>query len=307
MIQNDEHKDLAVFTIVQEEPEFIHPWINHYKKHVADSNDVYVLVHAATSPEESTSASTGITSEWSAARALLMEHHGVTVVPVHHTSAFDHHWLATTVSKFQSFLLQSYRWVLFAECDEFILPTPRTRQKGDTLLSFIAGLDRLTEPAIRTSGFEVVQQDEELPLPAELYKDGTNVALTAGRMMEGRKYWYCSTQYSKTLLASIPIQWDIGFHGAQGAAHAIAVAPPSPLLTLVHLHKVDFNLALSRARRSRARVWSKVDIEMRRGWQNRIEEASEFRGFWQQDHDTRQPLLPGRLTKIMPGIEEALR
>ena len=118
-----------MFTIVQEEPEFIHPWINHYKKHVADPADLYVLVHAPTPPEEAESEPPPATTAWSTAEALMVDHHGVTVVPVHHASAFDHYWLAATVSKFQSFLLQSYRWVLFAECDEFVLPAPCTTQK----------------------------------------------------------------------------------------------------------------------------------------------------------------------------------
>lgn len=306
MIAGDNYRSLAVFTIVQEEPEFIHPWINHYKKHIADPGDLYVLVHAPT-PEGAPTEHPRATSAWSAAEALMVDHHGVTAVPVHHASAFDHHWLAATVAKFQSFLLQSYRWVLFAECDEFVLPTPGTTPRTGALLDFIASLGADAVPAVRATGFEIVQQQEEPPLPAELYQDGRNVALTAGRMIEGCHFWYCSSQYSKTLLARTPMQWGIGFHGADGPAHAIAAAVPSPLLTLVHLHKVDFDLALARARRSRARKWSKPDIESRLGWQNRIEEASELRGFWQVDHDTGQPMLPGRLTEILPGIKEAFR
>ena len=308
MIANADYRDLAVFTVVQVEPEFIHPWINHYKKHVADPGDIYVLVHAPTRTKEAESKPPHATSAWSAAQALMVDHHGVAVMPVHHASAFDHHWLAATVSKFQSFLLQSYRWVLFAECDEFILPTPGTRQRAETLLDFVSSLGPDVTPAIRTTGFEIVRQEDELPLPAALYQDGRNVSLTAAQMIDGCKFWYRSNRYSKTLLARTPMEWGLGFHevAAPAQAAAIAAAAPSSRLTLVHLHKVDFDLALTRSRRSRARTWSKVDIERRRGFQNRIDNEIELRLFWREDHDTEQPMLPGRLMEILPGLKKAL-
>ena len=308
MIANDDCRNLAVFTIVQVEPEFIHPWINHYKKHVAEPGDIYVLVHAPTPPEEAQTKPLHANSAWSAAQALMVDHHGVAVVPVHHASAFDHHWLAAIVSKFQSFLLQSYRWVLFAECDEFILPTPGTRQRAETLLDFVSSLGPNVTPAIRTTGFEIVRQENELPLSAALYQDGRNVSLTAAQMIDGCKFWYRSNRYSKTLLARTPIEWGLGFHevAAPAQAAAIAAAAPSSRLTLVHLHKVDFDLALTRSRRSRARKWSKVDIESGRGFQNRIDNEIELRLFWREDHDTEQPMLPSKLMEILPGLKKAL-
>jgi hypothetical protein len=229
------------------------------------------------------------------------------MVPVHHRSSFDHLWLASTVSTFQTFLLQSYRWVLFAECDEFVFPTPRQGIEPETLLQFIAGLNTNMPPAVRAMGFEVVQQMDDQPLPPELYKDGNNVELTAGRMVEGCHLWYRSRKYSKTLLANVPAKWRIGFHTIGGAANSIGNDAPSPSLTLVHLHKVDFALALTRSRRSRARQWSTSDIEKQWGWQNRIEHEDELRSFWQQDVDTGEPMQSGRLKPIPPHIKDALR
>jgi hypothetical protein len=298
--------DLAVFTIVQDDPEFIHPWINHYKKHVADPRHIYVLVHALAQQEGAPTRESSA-SAWSAAEALMADYHGATIVPVHHASSFDHAWLAETVSRFQSFLLQSFRWVLFAECDEFLLPTPGVKPGVETMLDIVACLQANPPPAVRATGFEVLQQDGEAPLPAKLYQDGRNVALTAGRMIEDRNFWYSSWVYSKTLLANVPLRWGRGFHKAKGHVGRITTATPSPLLTLVHLHKVDFALALARSRRSAARKWSRLDLEQRYGWQNRITEETTLRAFWREDRDTGKPIRPDRLAPIPPDIKKALR
>src|SRR5207237_2030675 len=96
------------------------------------------------------------------------------------------------------------------------------------------------------------------------------------------------------------------FHKTENAARAISTESPSRFLTLVHLHKADFNLALGRVRRSRARKWSQKDIDDKWGWQNRIDDAAELRSFWNLDADSEKPLAPGRLTPIAQGIKQAL-
>jgi len=306
MIRNNDYRDLAVFTIVQDEPEFIHSWTNHYKNHVADAGDIYVLVHSPTGLDGAPMRSAEM-PEWQRAEALLTKHHGVVLIPVHHTSSFDHQWLSNTVCRFQAFLLQSYDWVLFAEIDEFVLPTPDTSSTHKTLLDYVRELGASPPPAVRATGFEVVQQDGEPSVPPENYNTGANVTLTAGELIDARHWWRPSAQYSKTLLNCTPMGWSIGFHTVEGAAKEIAVGQPSEALTLLHLHKVDFELALGRLRRSRARKWSQIDIENRLGWQNRIDNAAEFRAFWEQDIDTGKPAEAGRLLPIANGIKQALR
>jgi hypothetical protein len=307
VILNSDHRDLAVFTIVQDEPEFIHPWINHYKKHVADPRDLYVLVHPPTRPDGTSMGQEDIPA-WVRAQPLLTSHHGATAVPVHHLSAFDHLWLAETVARFQAFLLQSYDWVLFAEADEFVLPMPDS-SRGKTVLDFVRALGAKAPPAVRVTGFGVIQQDGEPPVPPELYRDGTNVRLTAGELLDRRESWYVSPWLCKTLLANIPLRWEIGFHRTHGIVEEIADGPPSPDLALVHLHKVDFDLALGRSRRSHARNWSRFDVENRLGWQNRIDTAVALRDFWKQRPVDRSgaPLPPDYIVPIAPGIKQALR
>ena len=98
MIRSADCRDLAIFTIAQDEPELIHPWVNHYKNHVSDAGDIYILVHP---PTDTDGAPIHIAKmpEWERALTLLSKHHGVICVPVHHASAFDHQWLCETVHR----------------------------------------------------------------------------------------------------------------------------------------------------------------------------------------------------------------
>ena len=305
MIRSRDYKDLAVFTIVQEEPEFIHPWINHYKKHVADPKDIHVLIHPPSSAAVQQCGSNE-NAAWTLAQSLMSTHHGVMTLPVHHASAFDHLWLAETIASFQSFLLQSYEWVLFAEIDEFVLPMSWESQDCPTLLDFIRSLGSTPPAAVRANGLEIIQQKDEPTLPTGLYSKGGNVNLSVGELIADRKSWYRSNQYSKTILANKPLRWEMGFHLVKGFAREISVAEPSHSLTLVHLHRVDLEIALSRLRRSRSQRWAQVDIQNQYGWQNRVDDDT-FHTFWNSDSDTGQPLEPGRLSTIPPCLHTALR
>jgi hypothetical protein len=299
------YRDLAVFTIVQDEPEFIHPWINHYQKHVNGADDIYVLNHYLMDTEDKSCPSAEL-SEWIRAQALLTTYHGVTSLPVHHNTSFDHQWLADTVFRFQVFLLQSYKWVLFAEADEFVLPNPERSEHS--LLHYVRALDDRGPIAVRSVGFEVVQQENELPLPPDLYRGGSNCNLRAGDLLASRQWWCPSELYSKTLLANIPTKWEIGFHQvvASEVVEHQNFDVPAPL-TLVHLHKVDFDLALRRLHRSRARRWPRRDVEDGLGYQNRLADETSLRAFWQQDPDTGERRNPERLSSIPVSIRQSLR
>jgi hypothetical protein len=298
---------LAICTIVQDEPEFIHAWVNHYKNHVADARDIYVLVHAPTNANGTPIAPEEI-PEWRLAETLLITHHKVITIPVHHTLAFDHQWLADTVSCFYSFLLQSSRWVVFAEIDEFVFPMAGKLSNGITrLLDYVRQLTDSAAPAIRATGFEVIQQDGEPAVSPENYNSGANISLTAGELVTARNRWRSSELYSKTILGRTAMRWGAGFHRAEGCASEISVGKSADDLALVHLHRVDFGLALARLQRSRSRKWSQTDVENRLGWQNRLESAAELRAFWELDIDTGQLADPSRLLTIPDSIKQALR
>src|SRR4051794_15749244 len=126
----------AAFTIVQDEPVFLPLWLSHYGRFF-EPKDLYVLDHGTT--DGSTSGLAGV----------------CTVISVHRETSFDHAWLRSTVERFQSFLLQSYETVLFAEADELIVTDP---DRHDGLDDYI---EALREPAACCTGFNVVQQPSE--------------------------------------------------------------------------------------------------------------------------------------------------
>jgi hypothetical protein len=305
MAQTNEQRDLAVMTIVQDEPEFIHPWLNHYKGHVADSQDIFVLVHSRNRTEKPVLVRD--IDGWERAETALAGYHGVSTLPVHHASSFDHRWLLHTIECFFSFLLKSYKWVLFAEVDELVLPMPGVAPVGQTLLGLVRDRETDSSSAIRATGFEIVQQPGERSFPPALYRDGGNVTLSVAQMIQNRGSWYRSELYSKTVLAKIPLTWDLGFHKSTGVAANVAHGAPTSDLVLVHLKKIDFELALNRSRRARAKNWSEFDVKAQLGWQNRIQDVEELRAFWEKDGDTERPFAPGRLEPIPPDLKRALR
>jgi len=202
-------RDFAVFTIVQDEREWLPTWCDYYLRHL-DSWDLYVLDH------DSVDGST--------------EGIGGNVVPVHRSETFDHAWLKGTVESFQRFLLQSYRCVLFAEADEIVAPDPRC---------FAGGLRRYVEEAFLPSqhtavhcwGKEVYHQRDEPDL------DDLRPILSQRRCYGDR------AAYNKPLLSKVPLDWTFGFHGATQV-----VLPSDPPLLLLHLHRADRRRCLRRHR-----------------------------------------------------------
>jgi hypothetical protein len=143
---------------------------------------------------------------------------GVNVLPVHRDRSFDHRWLCETVCRFQAFLLQSYRAVLFAEADEFVVPDPRAFRD---LAEYAAALDA---PYARCTGLNVLHlHDIEPPLDF------------ARPILAQRAACYRSAIYCKPVLAREPLAWEPGFHTARGAD-----APPDGRLYLLHLHRADY-------------------------------------------------------------------
>lgn len=236
----------AVFTIVQNEPRFLPLWLSYYTRHFAPE-DVYVLDHGSTDGS--------VRAAWQAFRP--------TVVRVHRDKAFDHAWLRDTVGRFQVFLLQSYRNVLFAEADEFVVADP---------LKYPGGLGDYAElnaaPLVKCAGFEVAQAAADPPLDW-------------GRpVMAQRPTAWTSRLYSKPLLARVPVAWALGFHEALGPR-----AVPDADLWLFHLHRADRAYCLERHRAAAARPWAGADLAAGMGAQNRIVDPAEF-DRWFGEHPT---------------------
>lgn len=280
-------RKLAVFTIAQDEPVFGPVWLEHYTDHVLPT-DIYVLDHKLDDGNVSWvyNALGGLPDQVDAL--------GVNVVPVHCAESFNHNWLRDTVQAFQRFLLHSYEWVLFAEIDELVIPFATRASSIREWLDFATSTDRTFKHEIfRANGFEVVH------LPSE-----PDLDWAARPLLAHRHWWYRSKIYSKPVLSSVPMDWEIGFHDAAQAKECLSHLD----LMLVHLHKIDFKTSLEKARRVAARRLSTVDHEKGWGFQNYETGEANLRWYFQKDIDTvRFPFDQSARDANLVPIPEAIR
>jgi hypothetical protein len=158
--------------------------------------------------------------------------------------------MLNTVKNFQKELLKQYEYVLFAEADEIVFCK-------DGLDTFIKNTK---EESIRCTGYDVCQ-----------YRDLEQPYDPAGTVLSQRSYWVKSELYSKPLLSRIPLDWCLGFHNAGNACQNF-----HPDLTLMHLHKFDFNTACKRHAERKNMKWHPTDVENGWGLQWQVDFESRF-------------------------------
>jgi hypothetical protein len=253
-------KPLAVFTIAQFEPVFFPKWLEHYQRW-APGADLHVLHHAA--PPECTWELTTGTTSLSYADWLTQLQAFVTLSPQHTLQtlqphvAFDHTWLRQTVEAYQTELLTQYDWVLFTEIDELVVSRCRLT------LDAVVATQALQRPlCIQLQGFELVHRTDDATLDWQQ------------PLLPQRPLGYYSQLYSKPLLASQPVQYELGFH------RALNVAPLfDPTLWLFHLHKADYATTWNRLEQIRQRAHHQPDRDLGRGWQNHISDRAQLTRF----------------------------
>lgn len=269
---------LGIFTIMQNEPVWLPIWVEHYRKHV-DPSDLWVLDHDST-------------GEGAKTLERLRVELGVNVVPVHRRETNDHRWLVETVERFQRFLLQSYRCVLFAEADEIVAPTPGSAHSNLTeYANEVIGRreGRRTADYVQCTGYEVVHQIESEP---EIDFDKP--------LLSQRSKWAPCRMYSKTLLSRVPLHFEKGFHTLVRKRDRRKA--PEPDLTLVHLHKIDFEFAVARHEDIRNRNWNREARERREGRQYLIETREELAAWFARSVDTRKD-VPAPLVDIPEAMK----
>lgn len=257
-------RDAAIFTITQNETWMKSKWLEYYSKHF-DPRDIFILNHC--------SPSTSVCYEPTSRYNLINVYYGY---------SFDHLWLKDTVSAFQSFLLQSYAYTVFAEIDEFIVPDPHKYPGG--LCEY---MDTLCDPHITCNGYEVHHKHQE----------ETNKLVLKCPLLGQRKYWHRSVPYSKPLVANHQIDWVIGFH----EAYNVPLTSLDPDLYLIHLKKVDFDRLLKCNIDASKRQWSEFDCAQGYGkqhWCNTVESLTN----WFKVNESELELIPERFKSPTIGI-----
>lgn len=171
-------RDMAVFTMQQDEPAFLPVWLRYYTR-AFEPQDVFVLDHWVP-------ATMNMTPQ-------ICARYGGNYFPVNNAQSFDHRWMLEIVKGFQRFLLLNYHSVLFAEVDELVVC------KTGPLRDFI---ERNAEPVVRPMGLNV------------FHEPGESALNFGAPILAQRRFGYVAPSYSKPLLGREPIEWSIGFHGA---------------------------------------------------------------------------------------------
>jgi hypothetical protein len=179
------------------------------------------------------------------------------VVP---TDCVDATYQRNMVQQKQHDLISLYDKVLYTDVDEFVVPHPSTGTLGDYI-------DRFGSDYVNCNGFEVLHIKEDEP------------SLDVTRpILEQRSYWFpCDAYMSKPLLARIPMEWDLGCHSTPKGSRK------DSSLYLLHMHRADFNICLTRHKELSLRPQCQKDLE--NGWSahRRIIEPSDFEKWFYKD------------------------
>jgi hypothetical protein len=219
----------AAFTMVYNEGLLLPLWCRYYGKALGRDN-IFVLDHGSTD---------GSTEQLSQGVRITVPRNG----------GFDEAQRTTFVSQYQKQLLQSYDVVIFSDVDEFIVPDPA---KFQGLADYLA-----QRPPLCTSplGLNVLQvRDWEAPID-----------LNYPILMQ-RRYVRFAARYCKPLVASVPVEWTLGFHECRQPTTL------DPDLYLFHLNSMDLDIALNRLRRWRSVDWSAQALADKHGWHTRVSE-----------------------------------
>lgn len=152
-------KKSAIYTIQHNEQYFLPMWIKYYSQFFAPE-DMYIVAHNTSGPTVDI--------------LYKASQQGINIVPVETTEIFNHPMLTNQVHTSQRNLLTNYEYVVFSDCDEFIVPTECN------LREFI---DKATEDAYRCTGYDVMEDK-----------------------------MYLSGGFNKTLITKIPLTYCDGYH-----------------------------------------------------------------------------------------------
>ncbi|CAF1036084.1 unnamed protein product [Adineta steineri] len=212
----------AVFTICRNEKGFLPIWLRYYRRYFADE-DIYILDND--SDDGSTSNLT---------------------VNVHRVSSekyFDHLWLIETVQDMaRSLLRRGYKYILFCEVDEMIVPDPIKYPLG--LLDYIK---QAKAEVTRVTGYGLFHKATSEPK--------LNLSQP---IMPQRNFWSKDNMYDKPLLISKEIHWTVGFHTCKENATR------DEDLVLIHLQRMDHDFYMERATWKSKQKFKVEDLQ--KGW-----------------------------------------
>lgn len=220
-------RDVCVFTIVQNDEWMINRWHEYYSQHFCPK-DIYILDHHLRGKG-------------------CADHlgHKCNVLPLTYGLSFDHDWLRVTVTVKQKQLLESYNKVLFCEADEFVIPDPN---KYSGLIQYIKGF---RGSIMKTVGYNITHASGEPDMDL------------SGKILEQRSQWIRSFSFDKPLLATVPVEYTVGFH------NCVNNSEQDGDLYLIHLKWMCRRYLLEKNTEICKREWSEFDWRSGRGLEHK--------------------------------------
>lgn len=204
---------VAAITIVYNEKSKLPRWVEYYSRQLGPRN-CFVVDHGSDD---------GSTESIKSAQLIRLPR-----------TPYDNQIRVDAISSLAGFLLKYFNYVMYVDCDEFLVADPR-------LYSGIGDLcNKLNPEYLYSIGIDIVHKiDEESPLrPDE-------------PVLQQRSYGHFSAAMCKPNLTRKQVQWARGFHSHQ--------YPPifGPLLNF-HLRYVDLHEGLERLGVTRLLDWAKA-------------------------------------------------
>lgn len=174
---------------------------------------------------------------------------------VHHVERvdLDEYLRAKTVSEFHEKLLKKYDCVIYTDCDEFLVADPYIYKD---LRHFIESKQFNSVTAIGVNVLHML--DTELPIDLDR------------SILSQRRYAQFRPDYCKTLISSVPIEWQPGFH----VSNHLDIIDPD--LFLFHLKYFDYTICTKQFSERKKIKWSEVSRTEGFGFHWRLSERENL-------------------------------
>ncbi len=159
---------------------------------------------------------------------------------------FDEFEKTDFINNMHSALLNFYDFVVYTDCDEFLVPDPN---KHLTLNDYV---QEMAADCVRAIGIDVLHiLDNELPLDL------------SRPVLSQRSFGRFGSPSCKALITKVPLKWLPGFHSCDRKIEI------DLSLALFHLKYMDYGMACARQVVNNETIWSKRSLDRQFGGHHR--------------------------------------
>ena len=233
---------VAIICPIKDENTYIHKFFEYYKQHL-DSKDIYIL-------------------DFGSSKEYIKDVINPNANIIHsNVDILDALGVFNEIQNYMVLLKsEGYDFVIPLDVDEILYYHDEGGLKG-----FLQSLTK-EDNIITCTGYEVIhvptlQEDLKLDEP----------------WFPQIKYWYANqTYYGKTLISRNQLHWGLGFHKYK--VNDIVASDPytNNRLFLIHMHRINFKIAIERHQKWSAMPWSEDTIKNGFNYHYRITERQKI-------------------------------